>query len=325
GKGYWLVASDGGIFTFGNAGFSGSKGGSHLNAPIVGMAATPSGAGYWEVASDGGIFTFGAAAFHGSMGGRSLNAPVVDMAATADGGGYWEVQGGSPVPGGLTQCANPNFSTSSPGGGTTYGSYYVSNNMWNPISAAQTLNTCNYNSWYVDATMTSQGGAVQTYPNSQMTFDNQPGLGTLSSLCSSFAESTTPSGSGYDYEYAYDIWINGYGGAGSSELMIWNYNNGQAPGGNLQGSFVDGGHTYDVYVSGNASSGDYIAFVATSNFTSGSYNLVDFFDHAIDAGWIDGGSSGKLWQVDYGLEIGSTGGQLAKFAVTNFDVAPAYA
>jgi hypothetical protein len=40
GKGYWEVASDGGIFTFGNASFYGSMGGSHLNAPIVAMAAT---------------------------------------------------------------------------------------------------------------------------------------------------------------------------------------------------------------------------------------------------------------------------------------------
>ena len=37
GKGYWLVASDGGIFTFGDAAFYGSEGGSHLNAPIVGI------------------------------------------------------------------------------------------------------------------------------------------------------------------------------------------------------------------------------------------------------------------------------------------------
>ena len=63
GKGYWLVASDGGIFTFGDAGFYGSTGALTLNKPIVGMAATPDGKGYWLVASDGGIFTFGDAAF----------------------------------------------------------------------------------------------------------------------------------------------------------------------------------------------------------------------------------------------------------------------
>ncbi len=89
--GYWEVASDGGIFSFGAAPFDGSMGGQPLNAPIVGMAATPDGGGYWEVASDGGIFSFGTAQFHGSMGGQPLNKPIVGMAATPDGGGYWEV------------------------------------------------------------------------------------------------------------------------------------------------------------------------------------------------------------------------------------------
>ena len=72
GNGYWLVASDGGIFAFGDAGFYGSTGAMALNRPIVGMAATATGHGYWLVASDGGIFTFGDAAFYGSTGGQPL-------------------------------------------------------------------------------------------------------------------------------------------------------------------------------------------------------------------------------------------------------------
>ncbi|MHB1717096.1 MAG: hypothetical protein ACYCV5_07165, partial [Acidimicrobiales bacterium] len=43
--GYHEVASDGGIFSFGNAAFYGSMGGKPLNKPIVGMAATPDGKG----------------------------------------------------------------------------------------------------------------------------------------------------------------------------------------------------------------------------------------------------------------------------------------
>jgi hypothetical protein len=39
--GYWEVASDGGIFTFGDANFHGSMGGQHLNKPMVGIAAPP--------------------------------------------------------------------------------------------------------------------------------------------------------------------------------------------------------------------------------------------------------------------------------------------
>ncbi len=91
GLGYWLVASDGGIFSFGDASFMGSTGGTHLNRPIVGMAAAPSGHGYWLVASDGGIFSFGDAAFVGSTGAVALNAPIVGMTPTASGHGYWLV------------------------------------------------------------------------------------------------------------------------------------------------------------------------------------------------------------------------------------------
>ncbi len=89
--GYWLVASDGGIFAFGHVGFYGSTGAVHLTQPIVGMAATPDGRGYWLVASDGGIFSFGDAHFYGSTGAVHLTQPIVGMAATPDGRGYWLV------------------------------------------------------------------------------------------------------------------------------------------------------------------------------------------------------------------------------------------
>jgi hypothetical protein len=39
GNGYWMVARDGGVFCFGDAGFNGSAGGIRLNQPVVGLAA----------------------------------------------------------------------------------------------------------------------------------------------------------------------------------------------------------------------------------------------------------------------------------------------
>jgi hypothetical protein len=66
GLGYWFVASDGGIFAFGDAVFYGSAGSINLNEPVVGMAPFGNGAGYWLVAADGGIFTYGGAPFLGS-------------------------------------------------------------------------------------------------------------------------------------------------------------------------------------------------------------------------------------------------------------------
>jgi hypothetical protein len=91
GPGYWLVAGDGGVFSFGTSVFHGSEGGRPLASPIVGLAPTPDRQGYWQVAGDGGIFSFGDAGFYGSMGGKPLNSPIVGIAPTPDGRGYWLV------------------------------------------------------------------------------------------------------------------------------------------------------------------------------------------------------------------------------------------
>ncbi|MGH9023770.1 MAG: hypothetical protein ACRDV9_11850, partial [Acidimicrobiia bacterium] len=82
--GYYMVASDGGIFAFGDARFSGSMGGKPLNAPVQSLVPDSDGTGYWLVASDGGVFAF-EAPFRGSMGGAPLNRPVTGMVAFGDG------------------------------------------------------------------------------------------------------------------------------------------------------------------------------------------------------------------------------------------------
>ncbi len=112
GRGYWLVASDGGVFTFGNAGFFGSLAGHRLNAPIVGLLPTPDDRGYWLVASDGGVFSFGDAAFFGSEGNHHLNGPVVGMASTAGAGSG---PSGPPGPGGARGPIGPQGATGAPG------------------------------------------------------------------------------------------------------------------------------------------------------------------------------------------------------------------
>ena len=60
-------------------------------APVVGIAATPSGNGYWQAGADGAVFTAGDAPFLGSLGGVRLNLPITGMAGTPSGRGYWLV------------------------------------------------------------------------------------------------------------------------------------------------------------------------------------------------------------------------------------------
>jgi hypothetical protein len=75
----------------GPAPYYGSLAGTHLKAPIAGIATTPYGGGYWLAGADGGVFTFGNANYYGSLGNTHLNAPIVGIAPTPDGGGYWLV------------------------------------------------------------------------------------------------------------------------------------------------------------------------------------------------------------------------------------------
>ena len=103
--GYWVVASNGGVYPFGSAVNYGSMQGQFLAAPVIGMAPTADQLGYWLVAKDGGIFTFGNANFYGSMGGKPLNAPVIGMASTADTKGYWLYAGD----GGIFTFGDANF------------------------------------------------------------------------------------------------------------------------------------------------------------------------------------------------------------------------
>jgi hypothetical protein len=120
--GYWLVGSDGGVFTFGQAQFHGSTGSMVLQRPVVGITPTADNNGYWLVATDGGVFAYGDAGFYGSIPGiplnparsglsHSLNAPIVAMVPTYDDGGYFMVASD----GGVFSFGDAKFEGSCPG------------------------------------------------------------------------------------------------------------------------------------------------------------------------------------------------------------------
>ena len=61
GKGYWLVASDGGIFTFGDANFDGSMPGVGDMGTAVSMAPAVGVDGYYILTAQGNVYAFGQA------------------------------------------------------------------------------------------------------------------------------------------------------------------------------------------------------------------------------------------------------------------------
>jgi hypothetical protein len=211
-------------------------------------------------------------------------------------------------------CTHPSFVTSDQYGMWNQAPYFVYNDMWgiSGYSVSQTLHACSYSNWYVTATMNNDSGDghVKTYPNSHRDWDSEPAISSLQSVTSTFAE-TSP-GTGI-YEDAYDIWLNGIADSGSTEVMIWTENHGQVPSGNQVATVTLDGRSWAVWKDGS-----YIAFVAGSNFTSGTMNLLTFFQWIMSQGWIPGNSA--LGQVDYGVELVSTNGVPATFSFSNFSV-----
>jgi hypothetical protein len=84
GKGYWLLAEDGGIHAFGDAAYRGSPAGTGLcDRPAARrIAASATGKGYWVAAADGSVSAFGDAYDHGSpkAAGVTPNAALLDLA-----------------------------------------------------------------------------------------------------------------------------------------------------------------------------------------------------------------------------------------------------
>jgi hypothetical protein len=215
-------------------------------------------------------------------------------------------------------CNHPRIETSG-WDGHSFGRYYADSDMWNAggYNVRQHMRVCSAGNWSVTATADNSrhDGAVKTYPNVHRDYHNwnnghEPALSSFSAISSSFAHAGPHVGI---YEFAYDIWLNGVASNGSTEVMIWTDNFNQVPSGSVQETVTFGGQSYRVYKSGN-----YIAFVDTVNVSSGSLDLLAFFNHIVSKGWIPPTST--LSAVDYGVELVSTNGANATFTVSDFSL-----
>jgi hypothetical protein len=198
------------------------------------------------------------------------------------------------------------------------GSYYLYDNQWN--CGGSTGNHCGPESAYgcsnadgtVDFVITSNQAAgntaVLSYPAMQDNFGSKPLLSSFHTISSTFAETSPHVG---DYEVAWDCWFNNNG----NELMIWVDTYTQVPAGSKVASNVSlGGRAYDVWTS----SGGYVVFYANSNFTSGTVNLLEIFNYAASHGWLP--STSTVDQLDFGVEVCSTGGHAATWTVNNYSL-----
>jgi hypothetical protein len=215
-----------------------------------------------------------------------------------------------------TCAAGPVFVTSDPNGGWPEGGYYVHNNLWNSAKykpCTSTLSAWSHDHWQVVTRMNnkSRDGAVKTYPNVHRDYARVP-IGSFDSLTSSFAETSPRTGI---YDFAYDIWVNGIAKPGCTEIMIWNDNCGQTPSGDPMQDVNFGGRTFKVYKTRDSG---YLAFVAATNFTSGTVNLLEMMKWTMAKNWLS--STSTVDQICFGVEVVSTDDVDSTFQVTAFSI-----
>jgi hypothetical protein len=187
--------------------------------------------------------------------------------------------------------------------------------VWDGINISQTLYACNKNSWYVTASanQTGDNGAVQSYPDTNVTLA-APLISSFTSMTSNFRiYGTPPSCSGNDYEYASDDWIgdaNEWSDASThTELMIWHYTCNQVPAGTDVGTTTINGRAFSVWLAGGLgqSNGDIVTFKAVTNYTSDQTDVLAFLQYAQSQGWLV--SAPHFWQDGEGAELCYTNGQ----------------
>lgn len=280
-----------------------------LTPAIVAFAVLACGSG-----SSPGSSSAGSGGTGDSGGSGAASSGGTSSGGTPGGAGN---AGSGGAVGGLT-CTNPShvlpMNPSNPQDGITLRGFYVDTDTWNAAGyqVSQTMYVCDYDDWYVVANMNDDAhdGAVKTYPNVHEDFGSAPPISSFTTITSSFAHTAPHVGI---YEFAYDIWLNGVASTGSTEVMIWTDDYNQVPSGSVQDSVTFDGQSYEVYKSGS-----YIAFVETTNVTSGTLNLLTFFDYVISKSWILPTST--LGAIDYGVELVSTGGSDATFQVNGFSL-----
>jgi hypothetical protein len=238
-------------------------------------------------------------------------------------------------------CNNPWTTTATDGNGAATqfndhdgsGEYEIHNNMWNNWTdnegpaGTYKLSACDYDNWRLEVTQAENANnpsnAVRAYPNVHRNYNKKP----LTEIESATFAHKAPLCNQCIYNVAFDVWINDAEGqaAFENELMIWTQNRGQTPAGNKLGVTTIGGKEYDVWKDGgNSTPGGIFTFVSKSPQTSGTMPLGLFFNYLESQNWIKkpAGHTGpnNTWQVDYGVEMVTTGGTKQSFEFINFSI-----
>lgn len=217
-------------------------------------------------------------------------------------------------------CTNPVWNSSADFGQWSTNGFLVNNNKWNTGEAGpQSIHACGYNSWYVvsdQPQIANNPGSIKTYPDTQKNFNQT--IGSFNSITSTFAHSAPAVG---EWNFAYDIWLNGLATSSSTEVMIWTDHRypGTLPPGGAQDTrtpTIDG-ISYKAWRRSNGNGGWYIGLAMTEKRNTGAVNLLHVFDYLSSQGWTS--DSTKVSAIEYGVEIAWTGGPQT-FRLNNYSL-----
>jgi hypothetical protein len=218
----------------------------------------------------------------------------------------------------VSSCTHPTFATSNAEGSQSWDDdyYWTNNDAWNGNHGPQTLHACSSSSWYAVSNQPDDGGAVETYPDTEYDVGGRGStpraISTFSSVTSSFAEQAPAVG---QWDAGYDIWTNNWGG----EVMIWN----QASS-SLNGIYPPG-DCVPVTIAGvgycewnHGGYGTEVILERDTQVASGSVDILATLKWLETQGLIK--ATDTLTQIEYGIEVSSTAGGPQTFVVSNFTV-----
>ena len=305
-----------------SSGMSSGSGSTSGGASSSGSGSTSGGA-----SSGGSGSTSGGASSSGSANGDDSGPGVGDDSGSGigDDGGSAGKDGATGDGGSITvsSCTKASAVCKADNTGCNVGSYYLYDNQWNcgagsgndcgPESSYGCTDGDGTVSWVTTSNQPRGNTAVLTYPAMQDNF-NSPLLSSFKSITSSFVE-TSPGNIG-DYEVAYDCWFNDNN---ANEFMIWVDTYKQVPAGSKVATGVSlGGHTYDIYWAPGSGTDGTVSFDSTTNFKSGTIDLLQLFTYATQHGWLPKDST--VGQLSFGQEVCSTDGQSATWTVSNYSI-----
>lgn len=192
--------------------------------------------------------------------------------------------------------------------------YHWNNDAWCDSHGPQRIWVRDPSSWGVLSTQTFNTDCwVQTYPHIGWW-----GGGLLSQYPQiiSTEQEGGPSHT-YQWEAAYDIWLNSSPGADSGyEVMIWTDTHNVSPGGPVLATPVISGVQYRVY-QGQGGNGPATWFVRTANTTTATTDIRSILLYLASH---NGPANPRVDTIEFGWEIWGTDNTLARFQVHEYSL-----